>query len=158
MFKKLLIATIVLIASTEITFANSKEKIVSIQDQNILNNTLISDNYSGPYIGGAFDIYNLSKSIFAGYGKKLGKNQTLYVGGEISAYVFSPKYNGIGASVIPGFFFTKHTMAYLRLGIQSGFNDKYIYGFGLQTNLWENWDIRGELVSYHANLGIVYKF
>jgi hypothetical protein len=154
--KKGLVALIGLIGAS-VAFANN----ASLSDKKSSQNTVpASNNYSikqsAPYIGAAFDVYNMSKSIFVGYGKILGQNQNLYLGGEVSAYVFSPDYNGAGVSILPVFFITNNTMTYLKFGVQQ--RSRPVYGLGFQTTIWKNTDLRAELVTMHANLGLVYKF
>src|SRR3990167_186266 len=84
-----------------------------------------------------------------------------------------------GASLIPGYMITDYVLAYLRGGaVRSRFSNQsanatgWQVGLGGQTNIAQNWDIRGEYVytgygsvtrlgnpaSDVFNLGIVYKF
>ncbi len=152
MFKKTLIATALIIASSQVAFA-----------------------YSAPYVGASIGVtantlvrvkdnnFNISSfrgmpvSLFAGFGAVLSGN--FYLAGEVTGTVGTVELNnnglktsyGYGASILPGFLLCDHTLSYLRLGILSArFPDVATsstggqVGFGLQTSLTQNVDIRGE--------------
>lgn len=130
--------------------------------------------------------------LSAGYGVML--NPLWYLAGEIfvgdSAQIKNYKdqltnTNGVkttwnfGASLIPGFMITDHVLMYLRGGAtrarfstQSVNKTGWHIGVGGQTNVWQNWDVRGEYVytqypsvtnigkpgTDQFNLGVIYKF
>ncbi len=85
-----------------------------------------------------------------------------------------------GASLLPGIMFNDKLLGYLRLGaMSSSFSSPkvmktgYQAGFGLQTGLTKNWDLRGEYIytayssampnlgapkSNELGLGVIYRF
>jgi len=89
---------------------------------------------------------------------------------------------GAGVSVLPGYMITSHVLGYLRGSWeQSHFNNTaggnsnksgWGLGLGAQTNIVQNWDLRGEydytqysrvtnvgkVLSHQVVLGLVYKF
>jgi opacity protein-like surface antigen len=177
MFKKLLIATAILATTSSIAMANS----------------------SAPYLGASLGVNTTTASngvsyrgvpitIFGGYGAIL--NQSIYLGGELFGTVGTITLNnnnsvttsvktsyGYGASFIPGYVLADRTMLFARLGlVRTDFSSIGSYstgaqlGMGLQTNLMQNWDIRGEYdyTGYNRisgvtpksdlfNLGFIYK-
>ncbi len=146
------------------------------------------------YVGGGLSVNNVNSStglvanIFAGIGKTLDDNQKYYLGGEVlaegsPAYTSSSHWDrttyGLGASIIPGLMLNKDTMAYGRVGVKllhnigtGNFHTGGQLGLGLQTNVAQNWDVRGEYSytgygiikdftkngSNQLGLGLVYKF
>lgn len=177
MFKKLLIATAILATSSSIVLANS----------------------AAPYFGASTGVNNITASnagsyrgapatIFAGYGQTV--YQHIYLGGEVFGTLGTITLTssslgtaglkttyGYGASFIPGVMLTDRTLAFMRAGIvRSNFSTiKQTatggqIGLGMQTNLMQNWDVRGEY-DYTAygkiggvtprsdlfNIGLVYK-
>lgn len=182
MFKKLLIsAAILATSSTGFASVTSAPALYLGGSVGLINNsseTGWTSNYRG------FD-----GNIFLGYGGVITPNISLAgeaffvpgsfsVGGTGSTTL---KTNwGVGASILPGVLLNDKTMAYLRLGfIDSEFNSPSAskfggqLGLGLQTNLCQNWEIRGEYTysrygspaSYisspttdGAHVGIVYRF
>lgn len=128
-------------------------------------------------------------------------NPVFYLGGEIfvadsanikdfkgpQQYYVNPAFthDGVrtswsyGISIIPGYMITDHVLAYVRAGaVRTRFSDAnanataWQLGVGAQTNVYQNWDVRGEYVysgygsvnfigkpaSDQFNLGVVYKF
>src|SRR3990167_6753050 len=146
MFKKILIA-IIMAASSSLTLAAT------------------------PYVGGSLGIADVGNSgsttvssgavakLFSGYGTLVGMNKNVYLGCELNvdlggySQVYGANY-GIGASFIPGLMITKDIMLYGRAGVEANRNTKQSssstfgsqLGFGLQTSLTNNWDMRAEYV------------
>jgi len=144
------------------------------------------------YVGGSLGVTNPGVSrgkvqagsigkLFGGYGSIFGVNENIYLGGELNLDIAHYPYDsgttyGLGASFIPGVMLTDCSMLYGRIGIQANRNTQASrihtgdqLGFGLQTRLSQNWDIRPEYVylsNVHGdksgngqlNLGLVYKF
>lgn len=173
MFKKLLVASAILAASSSVALAGA-----------------------APYIGGSLGVQAntstdanarvLPVTVFGGYGATVGQN--IYLAGEIFGLPGSSSLNsnglrttyGYGASIIPGVMLSDHTMAYARGGVvRSQFTtaNKIVtggqLGLGLQTNVAQNWDLRGEYIytAYRSvssdigkprgdqvNFGLMYKF
>lgn len=148
----------------------------------------VRNNYSGTP-----NVYKgIEGTISAGYAAML--TPEWYLAGEIfgSDSAQLKNYNSIGSpgvktswnwglSLIPGYMLTDHVLGYIRLGgIQSHFTGNgqsvnksgWQIGLGGQTNLYDNWDLRGEYVysqygsisnvgkpaADQFNLGIIYKF
>lgn len=177
MFKKLLIATAVLATSSSIALANSAAPYVGAS----LGVNNITASNAGSYRGAPV-------SIFAGYGQTVYNN--IYLGGEVFGTLGTMELSstsfgiaglktsyGFGASFIPGVMLSDRTLAFVRAGIvRTRFSSikqnstGAQIGLGLQTNLMQNWDLRGEY-DYTAysqvggvspksdlfNLGLVYK-
>jgi opacity protein-like surface antigen len=147
MFKKLLITTAILAATTTTAFANGAP-YVGIST-GVTVNTGDYTNYTG-----------MPGTIFAGFGANMG--QGFYLAGEVFATLGHATItdNGLkssyeyGVSVIPGVMISDHTMGFGRLGLaQTRFspsganpstNTGVQFGLGLQTSLTQNWDLRGE--------------
>lgn len=176
MFKKLLVASAVLAASSTVAFAAAPYVGASM---GIKDNTSSHANYRG------FDT-NLS----LGYGGVVSQN--FYLAAEAFVVPFDATITnnnghgdsirtsyGYGLSIIPGLMLTDHTMGYARVGaIGSRFTTPGQtaaggqLGLGMQTSLTPCVDLRGEYVytSYRSvsgihspksdqfNLGLVYKF
>ncbi len=153
---------------------------------------------AAPYIAGSVGIDTTTSSnsnfrgatlaVAGGYGKTF--NQSFYLAGEIFGNLGTITINNnsaatnmhttysYGASIIPGFFLSEHSMAFARAGLietrftsmdstQSGAE----IGLGIQTGITQNLDLRGEYdyVAYRKlsgvspqsdqfNLGLVYRF
>jgi opacity protein-like surface antigen len=177
MFKKLLIATAILATTSGIAAAN----------------------LSVPYLGASLGVNTLTASngvsyrgvpitVFGGYGAVV--SQAIYLGGEVFGTLGTSTLNnnnsvstslktsyGYGVSFMPGYVLTDRTMMFLRAGlVRSRFSSIDAnstgaqLGLGMQTNLLQNWDVRGEYdyTSYNKvggvkpksdlfNLGFVYK-
>ena len=176
MFKKIIMASAVLAVSSSVALANGAPYIGASVGQK--TNTSTDRNFRG-----------VTGDIFVGYGATIGEG--VYLGGEVfvNAATANVSDNGLksttgyGASFIPGLLISDHTMGYLRIGIlrssftPSGLSKTSVtagqLGLGLQTNLMQNWDLRGEY-DYDAynslsgvdgkprsdefNLGLIYKF
>lgn len=178
MFKKLLIASAVLAASTSIAFAaNYKgdykgETVAPCPTYNIP---------PAPYVGVSLGVRNnysgtpavmkgIDGNLSLGYGGIV--SPAFYLAGELfvlgTANVKDMSNNGNsvrsnwswGGSVLPGYMITDHVLGYVRLGAQrTRFNSQgsnanaWHVGLGAQTNIYQNWDLRGEYVySYYQNV------
>lgn len=175
MFKKLCVA-VVLATSSTIAFASGTPYLgasVGINDT--------STSAGGIYRG-------VPATISAGYGAAVNKN--IYLGGEVLGTLGIGTLNnttygasslrttyGYGASFIPGVLLSDNTMVFARAGIvRSRFSDASVtatggqVGLGMQTNVMQNWDLRGEYdytkydsvnnMNPHTdlfNVGLVYK-
>jgi opacity protein-like surface antigen len=176
MLKKLLVAAAVLAVSSSVAFANGAPYVGFSVGQKTNTSTYL--NFRG-----------IPADIFLGYGATLG--QGFYLGGEVLANLVTANVSdnglkttyGYSIGFIPGLMLSDHTMGYGRLGLMrsrfepAGFSAKTVsavqFGLGLQTNLMQNWDLRGEY-DYDAygsvsgvsgnprgdefNIGLVYKF
>lgn len=158
-----------------------------------------------PYLGGSAGITaNTSSqgvgsyrgmpfSGFVGYGGVLDQN--FYLAGEVTGTLATADVTnggllktsyGYGISVLPGMMLSDHTLAFVRLGVlRTNFSNANSmltggqFGFGIQTTLTQNVDLRGEydFIAYRSNsdfdhatysslsprsdtfnLGLVYKF
>ena len=197
MFKKLVIASVVLAASSSVAFAGHNYK----GDYKGEMPCPAYQYMTGPYVGlsvgprvnyaGDPAIYKgFEGTVSAGYGAMW--YPSYYLAGEIfgasSANLDNYKNaTGLsvrsswsyGASLIPGIMITDHVLGYVRGGVvRTRFKDistnrtGWQLGIGGQTNVYENWDLRGEYVysqygsvvtnlgrirSDQFNLGVVYK-
>lgn len=175
MFKKIIIATAVLAATSSMAMGTNAPYLgVSV---GVVDHTTKTDSFRG-----------MPFSIMGGYGAVV--NQNLYLGGELFATLFTSALDtnttnkslrttwGYGVSFIPGFMITDHTLGFVRLGlIRSRFDSLKAsstggqFGLGLQTNVAQNWDLRGEYdyVGYgnvkgvspksdQFNMSLLYKF
>lgn len=168
MFKKMLIASAILLTTGQAAYANGAYVGADIG----ANYALFKDDFE--YGDAKFGDLGAVLDLFLGYGKMV--NQTIYLGGEVFASGYSSDVEGLsiednsahyktkysyGASVIPGILLSQNTMAYARLGVvQTGFkleSDSPLgnssknetvtggqAGLGLQTHLTKNLDLRGE--------------
>lgn len=176
MFKKMLIASAILAASSSAALAASAPALYLGPSIGLVNNT--SDN-NPAYRG-------IHGNLALGYGGIVSPN--VYLAAEFFGEPGSFKVSGntllkskwgFGLSLIPGWYFSDKTMGYLRVGaIGTRFSQGNVtkaggqLGVGLQTNVCQNWDIRGEYVwskygsfsgisspnSDAFNLGLIYKF
>jgi len=177
MFKKLLIASVILTTTSSVVNAAGAP---------------------APYLGASVGLLSITSeshpayraidgNISVGYGGIVSPNVNL--AGEFAYTPSSGIISGrdllkttwdLGFSLLPGYYFSERTMAYVRIGAAyTRFNfNKGIsrtggqLGFGLQTNVCQNWDLRGEYVwtkyqsvkqiaspnSDKFNIGLVYKF
>lgn len=143
MLKKIIGSSAILVISSSVAFADATS-----------------------YVGAGIGVQNpggsngINGNAFAGIGTKLGPNQKVYLGGEVSAIVGSnPKKYGLAVSLIPGLMVTSKTMAYARIGAETY---RYRYssatytatqlGLGLQTQLTNDWSVRGEYVHTASNV------
>lgn len=110
---------------------------------------------AGPIVAGGFGGVVANKWYLAG---------EIFVDGVIKIHDFAVTALSLqntwdyGISFIPGYKINNSVVAYLRLGaIRTYWNEQNAYttggqgGIGLQTNMFDNWDFRGEYVySYYA--------
>lgn len=157
--------------------------------------------YVGLSIGPVVNITSLP-SAFSGFAGNISLGYgafvapAFYLAGEIYAEGiaqlknFNSTFTGVspkqssayGLDIIPGYLITDTVLGYLRLGVIRGhFNNTgggssnatgWRVGVGGQTNIYQNWDLRGEYIynqynsistigkvlSNQFNLGLVYKF
>lgn len=174
MFKKLIIASAILAASSSVALAATTGPYVGasigVNSSTFnLKNTTAGAPSNKVDLGGRGAIANL----FAGYGQLV--NQNVYLGGEAfvdatntqskttagtASFTINQRY-GYGISFIPGLMLSNDTMAYARVGlVRSNFQLKASapgastsktqsltggqFGVGLQTSLTQNVDLRGE--------------
>lgn len=158
MLKKLLVACSVLALTSSVAFATPTPYIGA--GLGVTVNT--ANNTYGSFRG-------VPVNLFAGYGGIVTQN--FYLAGELfgTAGTFSLNDNGglkttygYGASLLPGFMLSDHTLAFARVGvIRTRFTDLSDtrtggeLGLGLQTSLTQNVDIRGEYdyVAYQSVSG-----
>lgn len=176
MFKKLLITTAVLAATSSTIFAASAPYLGA--SLGLVNNTSTTANFRG-----------IPLTIMGGFGAAFDQN--FYLAGELFATLGTSAVTndnpnstsirtsfGYGASVLPGVMVNDHTMLFGRFGIiKSRFSSLSTtanggeFGLGLQANLMQNWDLRAEYdyIKYHRtagispktdafNIGLIYKF
>lgn len=175
MFKKLLVSSMVLAASSTVAFAGHaykgehdyKAEAAPVCPANVFT--------AGPYIGlsvgsrvnttsNPANYRGFEGNLNAGYGAML--TPAFYLAGEIyvgdSANIKNEKDwhgNGVkttwnyGLDIIPGYMLTDTVLGYLRAGVvRARFQDQSDnktggrVGLGLQTSLNTNWDLRGEYV------------
>jgi opacity protein-like surface antigen len=147
MLRKLLIASAIAAVSTQVAFATGAPYIGAALGSKVNTSTYV--NFRGVPI-----------NIMAGYGATIGEG--IYLGGEVFSTVTDAEVtdNGLkstfayGVSIVPGLFLSDHTMGYVRAGIMrtrfspSGLGNVTVsggqFGLGIQTNLMQNWDLRGE--------------
>jgi opacity protein-like surface antigen len=190
MLKKVLLASAIAVTTSGVAVANTAPYVgasvgVTTNTSNVKANG--SNFTGGGYRGVPFN-------LFAGYGGVI--NQNFYLAGELNGTVGTANISdntnlkssyGLGASIIPGLMLSDHTLAFARAGVvRSRFPDNNAktlnggqFGFGMQTSLTQNVDLRGEydFVAYESknatvgattasvaprsdqfNLGLVYKF
>ena len=176
MFNKLLVATVVMAASSSIAFAGAGYK--GERDLKAEMPPCPTYQYtSGPYIGlsvgprvnytGTPTTYvGIEGTLSLGYGMMLSPSWYLAAellgadSAQIKDYRAStPGHGGVrsswswGGSVIPGVMVTDYTLGYIRLGgVSTRFMDQgsnkggWQVGLGGQTAVAPNWDLRGEYV------------
>jgi opacity protein-like surface antigen len=133
---------------------------------------------ASPYLGGSIGIQNtesyngLMASVVGGFNGTFGYYQNYYVAGEIFGdtgslplgqnYYRRTNY-GYGASFLPGYIFRETILLYLRMGLEtfrySGTDQRFTggqLGLGLQTDISNNWAIRGEYI--YTGAGIIHNF
>lgn len=170
-----------------------KKIILSCFMCSVVSGVAFADGKS--YVGGSLGVTNLGYTqykggkitagpigkLFGGYGYTFGENHKFYLGGELNldlaryTNTHSNTNYALGASFIPGIMLTNNTMVYARLGVQANrFNDSgnsiqfgNQLGFGLQTKISKNWDVRAEYINVsnvatkHDSqllLGLLYNF
>lgn len=199
MLKKIFITATALLATTSIAFAHAKN-YKDYKDQAPLQCPTYEFT-AAPYLGlsigsrtnfapSGASYHGFEGTLSAGYAAML--NPDWYLAGEVfvgdSANIDNfrdASGDGVrtswnyGLSLIPGYMITNHVLGYVRVGAQRArFSTEgtsktgWHTGVGLQTNLYSNWDLRGEYVfskyasisglgkprSNQFNLGLVYKF
>ncbi|OAI48973.1 hypothetical protein AYO45_03800 [Gammaproteobacteria bacterium SCGC AG-212-F23] len=153
MIKKILASTVCFLTSAGIACA-APYLGVSASEK---TNTSTNSNFRG-----------MVGTVSLGYGSII--NQNFYFGGELFAdlgtgtitdntSLVRPGVNstsvkttvGYGGSLLPGLMFSEHTMGFLRLSLlQDRFSSAHSTvtggqaGVGLQTNVTQCWDLRGE--------------
>ncbi len=170
MFKKLILASAILAASSSVAFAATGPYVGASVGVNSGTFNLKNPGVANYELGGRGAIGNL----FAGYGTLV--SQSIYLGGEAfvdatntqskttigsSKATVNERY-GYGISFIPGVMISNDTMAYARVGVvRSSFQAKSSaagvstysksktltggqIGVGMQTSLTQNVDLRGE--------------
>lgn len=178
MFKKLLVATAILAASSSVALAAYAPAPYLGASVGLVNNSSNSDT--------SIDYRGITGNISLGYGGIVSPN--FYLAGEIYGVPGSISVTGssslktswgVGASVLPGVMINDRTIGYARLGvIESRFSGPGTSrlggqaGLGMQANVCQNWDVRGEYVytKYNTvrgisspnsdafNVGVVYRF
>lgn len=202
MFKRLLVTSVVLAVSSNVAFAGHNykgEKDYKGERAPCPTYQYMTGPYLGlsagvrnNYTGTPVVYQGIEGTISAGYGALL--TPAFYLAGEIfggdSAKIKDYTITGggstgvkstwtYGASIIPGYMITDQVLGYVRLGAaNTRFSDQsknksgWQVGVGGQTNVYENWDVRGEYVysnygsvtgigkpqANQFNLGVVYKF
>ncbi len=181
MLKKILLASAMLVSTTGIAMAD--QALAPYVGVSTGINVMTADKAGlNGYRGVPFN-------AFVGYGGTIEQN--LYLAGELTGTVATGQISdtnqlkttyGYGASILPGFMLSDHTLAFARLGllrtrfsqIDSTKTGAQI-GLGLQTSLTQNLDLRGEYdfagykhINYSGTtaspisdlftLGVVYKF
>lgn len=202
MFKKLLIASVILASASSVALANHRSYKAERDYKNEMPAPCPTYQFAaGPYLGLSFGprvnytgdpvVYSgLEGTLSGGYAAML--SPVWYLAGEIFVGdSFNLKNykdssgNGVkstwsyGIDIIPGFMITDYVLGYVRAGVvRTRFSDigknstGWQIGLGGQTNVYQNWDVRGEYVytAYNSltligkpqasqfNLGVVYKF
>ena len=198
MFRKLIIASAVLAVSTNVLAAKSVGYKGSYKEEPCPTYVYQTGPYVGLSIGPVTSV--ASNSSFKGFTGDLSLGygalwDQFYLAGEIfgqwtgklkeltNTVGTSPKNNyGWGVSVLPGYMLTQYVLGYVRLGYEgTHFNNTpgstskggYQVGLGMQTNIYQNWDLRGEYDYSHFSsisssvgnvgtdqflVGLVYKF
>lgn len=179
MFKKILIASAILSATSGIALATPAPYVgasLGFQTNTASKVDTVAANYTG------FPV-----NLFAGYGGVV--SQSFYLAGELTGTVgtFSSSSTnnsirttyGFGASLIPGVMMSDRTLSFARFGaVRTRFNNKNTtvtggqVGLGMQTSLTQNIALRGEYdyTMYRsfsnvskphageASVGVVYSF
>lgn len=203
MFKKLVIATAVLAASSSIAFAaNYKGDYKGEKMAPCPTYSYTAGPYIGVSIGPIINVTSapmafeaFSGTLSVGWAGML--TPSFYLAGELfgqgNASIKNYSVNNAsakstwtyGLDVIPGYMLTDYVLGYLRLGVgRAQFSESgpsgnsnnnstaWRLGVGGQTNLYQNWDLRGEYVyngygsvsnvgkvqSSQFNIGVIYKF
>lgn len=149
MFKKFLLGSAILASTVGIAVASAPAPYIGA-GLGVTTNTS-NNGYYGSYRG-------VPLNIFAGYGGVI--SQSFYLAGELNGTLGSAVISnkgwvkttyGYGVSILPGVMLSDHTLAFVRAGIVSSrFPDLSTtqtggqFGFGLQTELTQNIDLRGE--------------
>lgn len=164
MLKKIALASAILAASTGVALANPAP-YVGVSSGVVVNTLNISSHHHSVEAGG---YRGVPFNLFAGYGGMVNCN--FYLAGELFGTVATANISdndaqlkstyGFGAAILPGVMLSDHTLGYIRAGVvrthfkldddakQTKTGGQF--GVGLQTNLCQNLDLRGEydFVSY----------
>jgi opacity protein-like surface antigen len=175
MFKKVLLASAILAASS--TVAMAAAPYVGI-GSGLVVNTLDLGQVSNVGELGIF-YRGIPVNLFAGYGGMV--SDSMYLAGELNGTVgtfnitdttgLRSQY-GLSLSVLPGVMLSDHTMAFARLGVVKTHFTTPSYakwsdttpwggeaGLGMQTSLTQNLDLRGEydFVAYKSTSSNTFK-
>jgi len=195
MFKKIMTTSIMLAIVSPLAFANPIPYVGG--GIGIINNSSSSYPF-GQQVNAGRPVQTFTQpanfrgvpfNLFVGYGGVI--NQNFYLAGEFFGTVGTAELNfntglktsyGYGASIIPGLMLSDHTLAFLRGGVvRTRFSNVSTQtggqiGIGLQTNVTQNIDVRGEYIysgygsfnnsfgsiasiqSDAFNVGVIYKF
>jgi len=199
MFKKLIISSAIMAVCSGIAFSYPSYKGERIDYKGEACPTCVTYSFlPAPYLGlsvGVRNNYSAAPAVYKGlegiislgYGGIVSPSfylaAELFGGGSINLKNYTNSGVSVkstwsyGLDIIPGIQLTDPVVGYVRLGVvRTRFNDVgnatgWRAGVGGQTNLWPNWDLRGEYVytyynsvggmnpqSDQFNLGLIYKF
>lgn len=164
MFRKILLASSILAVTSGVALANPVPYvgaglgINTNTSSNVANGYTIINGVRGMTYGAPGNFRGVPVNVFAGLGGML--NDHFYLAGELTGTVATAEISsnhglkttyGYGASVLPGLKLTDHTMAFARAAVvRTRFSSANTtetggrVGLGLQTNVMQNFDIRGE--------------
>ena len=150
MFKKILLGITILASTVGIAAAAGPAPYLGA-GLGIATNTSNNAGFFGSNRGVPFN-------LLAGYGGVI--NDSFYLAGELNGTVGTAVVSNNGAlkttyaygvSILPGVMLSDHTLAFVRAGVvQSRFSDLSQtatggqFGFGMQTSITQNVDLRGE--------------
>lgn len=153
MIKKISLISLLLATSVNVTLAAAPYVGASL---GVLTNT--TNRYPNGSVMQPSNFRGVPASVFAGFGGVVSQN--FYLAGEVSTTLFTGEISdntglktsyGVGASVLPGFMLSDHTLAFARAGVvRTRFSDADQMqnggqvGLGLQTTVMQNVDVRGE--------------
>jgi len=163
MFKKTLLISAILAATTSIAIANTAPYVGA--GLGIITNTSSNfadaskkDGNKTTIFGHPSNFRGVPLNVFAGYGGVI--TQRFYLAGEFSGTIATAEISddhglktnyGYGVSILPGYMLTDHTLGFVRGSVvRSRFSDVGKtqtggqVGVGLQTTLTQNIDVRGE--------------
>jgi opacity protein-like surface antigen len=145
MLKKVLLASAVLVAATNVVLANPVPYIGA--GVGVATNTSSTANFRGAPV-----------SLLAGYGGIIA--QSFYLAGELTGIVATGDISdngplkttyGFGLSMVPGVMLSDRTLGFARAGfVRTRFSQASTsqtggqFGLGLQTSLTQSVDLRGE--------------
>lgn len=162
MMKKILLASAIAAVTSSVAVAHTAPYVGA--SVGIINNTQNVKTNGSNSTGGFYR--GVPVNLFAGYGGVI--NQNFYLAGELNGTVGTMNISddnnmktsyGLGASIIPGVMLSDRTLAFARAGVvRSRFSGNDTtrtggqFGFGMQTCLTQNVDLRGEydFVAYQA--------
>ncbi len=155
MLKKILAVSSIIAVTSGVAFASTSPYVGA--SLGITANTATSQTF-GSYRG-------VPVSVFAGYGGVI--NQNFYLAGELTGTLATGEISnqgavktsyGFGGSILPGVMLSDHTLAFARVGVvRTHFSQVRVpttstsrdqtggqFGLGMQTNVTQNIDLRGE--------------